>query len=157
MNHSSKLKLVIGQRNSLKSFMKTTHNKKQYRRLLSILQKVKGRTYEDIANEHGVSSRSVQRWVAAFTHGGIDEVKLNKPGGLKSSITSEDREIILSVLFNDPHIFGYIRNTWSLRSLAKCLTNEIGISISFKHLQRITKDLGIRCKRPKLDLAQCSE
>ncbi|MFZ0510912.1 MAG: hypothetical protein WAM14_04830, partial [Candidatus Nitrosopolaris sp.] len=41
---------------------------------------------------------------------------------LKSSITSEDREIILSVLFNDPHIFGYIRNTWSLRSLAKCLT-----------------------------------
>ncbi|MGC1929619.1 MAG: hypothetical protein WA667_11635 [Candidatus Nitrosopolaris sp.] len=44
MNHSSKLKLVTGQRNSLKSFMKTTHNKKQYRRLLAILQKVKGRT-----------------------------------------------------------------------------------------------------------------
>ena len=86
----------------------------------------------------------------------IDEIKL-KPGGLKSSITSEDREIILSVLFNDPHIFGYIRNTWSLRSLSKCLTNKIGNSISFKHLQRITKDLGIRCKRPKLDLGQCSE
>jgi transposase len=82
----------------------------------------------------------------------IDEVKLKKPGGLKSSITDEDREIILSVLFNDPHIFGYLRNTWSLRSLAKCLTNELGISISFKHLQRITKDLGIRCKRPKLEL-----
>ena len=132
--------------------MKTTHNKKQYRRLVAILQKVKGRTYQDIANEHGVSSRSVQRWVAAYIHGGIDEVKLKKPGGLKSSITDEDREIILSVLFNDPHIFGYLRNTWSLRSLAKCLTNEIGISISFKHLQRITKDLGIRCKRPKLEL-----
>ena len=77
---------------------------------------------------------------------------LKKPGGLKSSITDEDREIILSALFNDPHIFGYIRNTWSLRSLAKCLTNEIGIPISFKHLQRITKDLGDRCKRPKLEL-----
>jgi hypothetical protein len=25
-------------------------------------------------------------------------------------------------------------------------------SISFKHLQRITKDLGVRCKRPKLEL-----
>ena len=87
-----------------------------------------------------------------FSRGGIDEIKLKKPGGLKSSITSEDKEIILSVLFNDPHIFGYIRNRWSLRSLAKCLTNEIGISISFKHLQRITKDLGIQCKRPKLEL-----
>ena len=76
-----------------------------------------------------------------FIHGGIDEIKLKKPGGLKSSITSEDREIILSVLFNDPHIFGYIRNTWSLRSLAKCLTNEIGISI----------------KRPKLELLHGSD
>ena len=131
--------------------MKITHNKRD-RIIIAVIQKVKSRTYEDIANEHGVSSRSVQRWVAAYIHGGIDEVKLKKPGGLKSSITDEDREIILSVLFNDPHIFGYLRNTWSLRSLAKCLTNEIGISISFKHLQRITKDLGIRCKRPKLEL-----
>ena len=40
----------------------------------------------------------------------------------------------------------------SLRSLARCLTDEFGISISFKHLQRITKDMGIRCKRPKLEL-----
>ncbi|PWU79099.1 MAG: hypothetical protein DLM72_19035 [Candidatus Nitrosopolaris wilkensis] len=86
VNHSSKLRLVIGQRNSLKSFMKATHNKKQYRRLLAILQKVKSRTYEDIAN--GISSRSVQRWVTAYIHGGIDEVKLKKPRGLKSSITS---------------------------------------------------------------------
>jgi transposase len=66
--------------------------------------------------------------------------------------TDENKEIILSALFNDPHIFGYLRNTWSLRSLAKCLTNELGIPISFKHLQRITKDMGIRCKRPKLEL-----
>jgi len=36
--------------------------------------------------------------------------------------------------------------------LAKCLTNELGLPISFKHLQRITKDLGIQCKRPKLEL-----
>jgi transposase len=99
-----------------------------------------------------VSSRSVQRWVAAYIQGGIDEVKMKKPGGSKPRITDKDREIIISALFNDPHIFGYLRNTWSLRSLAKCLTNELGIPISFKHLQRITKDLGVRCKRPKLEL-----
>jgi DNA-directed RNA polymerase specialized sigma24 family protein len=39
--------------------MKNTGKKKEYRRLLAILQKGEGRTYEDIANEHGVSSRSV--------------------------------------------------------------------------------------------------
>ena len=36
--------------------------------------------------------------------------------------------------------------------MAKCLTNELDIPISFKHLHRITKDLGVRCKRPKLEL-----
>lgn len=152
MNHPSKLKLTIGQRNKLKSFMKNTGNKKEYRRLLTILQKGECRTFEGIANEHGVSSRSVQRWVTAYIQRGIDGVKMNKPGGTKSSITDEDKEIILSALFNDPHMFGYLRNTWSLRSLANCLTNELGIPISFKHLQRITKDLGVRCKRPKLEL-----
>jgi transposase len=153
VNHPSKLKLTIVQKNKLKAFMSNTNNKKEYRRLLAILQKAEGRTFEDIANEHGVSTRSVQRWIAAYyIQSGIDGVKMKKPGGSKSGITDEDKEIILSALFNDPHLFGYLRNTWSLRSLAKCLTNELGIPISFKHLQRITKDLGIQCKRPKLEL-----
>ena len=128
--------------------MRNTNNKKEYRRLLAILQKAEGRTFEDIANEHGVSSRSIQRWVASYIQSGIDGVKMKKTGGLKSGITDEDKEvIILSALFNDPHLFGYLRNTWSLRSLAKCLINELDIPISFKHLQRITKDLGIQRKR----------
>jgi transposase len=58
--------------------METTYNKKQYRSLLAILQKVKGRTYKNIANEQGVSSRSVQRWVAAFTRGGWVGTKHNR-------------------------------------------------------------------------------
>ena len=132
--------------------MRNTNNKKEYRRLLAILQKVEGKSYVDIANEHGVSSRSVQRWVAPYIKKGIDGVRMKKPGGSKSSITDENKEIILSALFNNPHLFGYLRNTWSLRSLARCLTDELDIPISFKHLQRITKDMGIRCKRPKLEL-----
>jgi transposase len=74
----------------------------------------------------------VQRWVAAYIKKGIDGVKIKKPGGSKSNITDNDKEIILSALFNDPHIFGYLRNTWSLRSLARCLTDELDIPISFK-------------------------
>jgi transposase len=118
--------------------MKSTDNKKDYRRLLAILQKGEGSTYHDIAKEHGVSSRSVQRWVAAYIKKGLVGIKIKKPGGSKSRITDENKEIILSALFNDPHIFGYLRNTWSLRSLARCLTDELDIPISFKHLQRIT-------------------
>ena len=136
----------------LNSLMKTTNKKDEYHRYLAVLRKSEGRTYLEISKEHGVSSRSVQRWIAAYLNKGIDGLRNKKPGGAKFRITDEDKEIILSALFNDPNIFGYLRNTWSLRSLARCLTDELGISISFKHLQRITKDMGIRCKRPKLEL-----
>jgi transposase len=79
-------------------------------------------------------------------------LEIKKTGSSQSRITDENKEIMLSVLFNDPNLFGYVRNTWSLRSLSKCLTEELNIPISFKHLQRILKDIGIRCKRPKLEL-----
>jgi len=152
VNHPSTLGLTIRQKKMLKSLMKTTNKKDEYHRFLAVLRKSEGRTYLEIATENGVSSRSVQRWIATYLDKGIDGLRNKKPGGAKFRITDEDKEIILSALFNDPHIFGYLRNTWSLRSLARCLTDELGIPISFKHLQRITKDMGIRCKRPKLEL-----
>ena len=101
-----------------------------------------------------MKERTVQRWIADYNKKGIEGLKIRKSNsGSKPRITDKDREIILSALFNDPHLFGYLRNMWSLRSLASCLTNEIGIQISFKHLQRITtKEFGVRCKRPKLEL-----
>ena len=81
MNHPSRLKLTIVQTYKLKAFTRNTNNKKEYRRLLAILQKAEGRTFEDISNEHGVSTRSVQRWIAAYIQSGIDGVKMKKPGG----------------------------------------------------------------------------
>jgi transposase len=153
MYRGSTLYLTIEQKNSLKSLMKNTTDKRQYRRLLAIIQKNNGRTFKDIAKEHVVSIRSTQRWVFAYLENGISGLEMKKTGSSSQSrITDENKEIILSVLFNDPNLFGYVRNTWSLRSLAKCLTEELDIPISFKHLQRILKDMGIRCKRPKLEL-----
>ncbi len=152
MYHVSKLNLTTAQKNSILRMMRNTLDKKLYRRLLAVIQKSNGRTFEDIAKEHDVSIRTVQRWISAYLKTGTKGLEIKKSGGTKFRITNEDREIMLSVLFNDPNIFGYIRNTWSLRSLAKCLTEELDIPISFKHLQRILKEIGIRCKRPKLEL-----
>ncbi len=53
MYHGSttKLNLTTGQKNSLKSLMKYSTDKKHYRRLMAILQKSNGRTFADIAKE----------------------------------------------------------------------------------------------------------
>ena len=153
MRIASKLKLTIGQINGLSSFIKKTDDKREYRRALAVFQKADGKTYDYVAREHRVHVRTTKKWIYDYIKKRIEGLKIRENhGGRKPRVTDESKEIILSVLFNDPHFFGYLRNTWSLRSLAKCLTNELGIPISFKHLQRITKDLGIRCKRPKLEL-----
>ena len=57
MNHSSKLKLTLGQRNGLKSFMEKTNDKTEYRRAQAIMRKCEGRTQKTIAMEHGVNER----------------------------------------------------------------------------------------------------
>ena len=67
---------------------------------------------------------------------GTPGLDIKKTGSSQSRITDENKEIMFSVLFNDPNLFGYVRNTWSLRSLANCLTEELDIPISFKHLLR---------------------
>ena len=148
-----RLKLAAGQVNSLRLFLEKTSDKREYRRAVAVLQKADGKTYDYIAREQRVHIRTAKKWVGDYIKNGIKGLKIRENhGGPKPRITDEGREAILSVLFNDPHIFGYLRNTWSLRSLSRCLTDELDIPISFKHLQRITKDLGVRCKRPKLEL-----
>ena len=102
--------------------MKTTHNKEQYRRAVAVFQKADGKTYDYIAREHRVHIRTTKKWIHDYIEKGIEGLKIRENhGGRKPRITDEDREIILSALFNDPHMFGYLRNTWSLRSLQNVL------------------------------------
>jgi hypothetical protein len=58
-----------------------------------------------------------KRLIGGYIKEGIEGLKISKNHGdhRKPRITDQIREIILSVLFNDPHIFGYLRNKWSLR------------------------------------------
>ena len=61
------LGLTIQQMKLLNSLMKTTNRK----------------------DEYGVSSRSVQRWIAIYLDKGIDGLRTKKPGGTKFRITEK--------------------------------------------------------------------
>ena len=108
---STKLNLTTGQKNSIRRLMKKTTDKRHYRRLLAVLQKNNGRTFEDIAKEHGVSIRSVQRWLSAYLQIGMEGLEIKKTGSTQSRITDQDREIILSLYFLTIPIFLVISET----------------------------------------------
>ena len=119
---SSKLHLTIEQKNNLKSLMKNTTDKRQYRRLLATLQKSNGRTFKDIAKEHLVSIRSVQRWVFAYLENGTTGLEIKKTGSSQSRITDENREIMLSVLFNP-------KSLWLCK---KYMESEVTCKVSYR-------------------------
>ena len=71
----STLKLTIGQRNGLRSFMKKTNDKKEYRRAQAVLEKSEGKTHKAIAKEHGVDERTTQRWIAALSRKALKDYR----------------------------------------------------------------------------------
>ena len=95
----------------MRSLMKKIKDKKEYRRAQAVLEKAEGKTHKTIAKEHGVDERTTQRWIATYIKKGVEGLQICRNSRSKSSITDEDKEIILSALFNDPHLFGYLRNT----------------------------------------------
>lgn len=66
--------------------IRTTSDKKLYRRLLAVTQKSNGRIFEDIAKEHGVSIRTVQRWISAYLKTGTNGLEIKKPVDTKFCI-----------------------------------------------------------------------
>jgi len=74
---------------------------------------------------------------------------MNKPGGTKSGITDEDKKRLFYPHYSMTRTYLVILEIHRESEITckLCLTNELGIPISFKHLQqRITKDLGVMQK-----------
>lgn len=69
--------------------------------------------------------------------------------GKASQYTEAIRRRIVQIALKDPKLFGYLRNDWNLRLLARHLTRNASVEISFQHLQRILHEAGIVYKRPK--------
>ncbi|HJT84566.1 MAG TPA: helix-turn-helix domain-containing protein [Nitrososphaeraceae archaeon] len=76
MSKVSILKLAEVQKSSILKIVKNFLDKKLYRRLLAVSPKSNSRTFEYIAKEHGVSIRSVQRWISAYLKTGTKGLKI---------------------------------------------------------------------------------
>jgi len=87
--------------------LEKTSDKREYRRVVAVLQKPDGKTYDYLSREQTVHIRTAKKWLGDYIKNGIKGLKImENHGGPKPRITAEDRDAILSVLFNEPHIFG---------------------------------------------------
>lgn len=153
--HPLRLELSKEQKVELLLFMKSTRDKEEYRRAYAIKQKMEGVPYRTIAKDMGVHYRSVYDWIDNYRKYGSDGIRnKRKNGGRKPVIsTDKNKEMIKDIVLNkSPRIFGYLKNTWSIRLLAAHLSSLLGMNVSPKQTWRIVHDLGIVYKQPKLVL-----
>ena len=149
------LKLSDTQKKELIRFMKSTRDKEEYRRASAIKQKMEGIPYRTIARNVGVNYRNVYDWINNYRKYGLDGIRnKRKNGGRKPVISSDkNKETIKDIVLNkSPKTFGYLKNTWSIRLLATYLSSLLEMNVSPMQTWRIIHDMGIVCKRPKLEL-----
>lgn len=149
------LKLSNSQKKELLVFMKNTKDKEEYRRASAVKQKMEGIPYRTIASNVGVNYRNVYDWINNYRKYGLDGIRSKRVNAGRKPVISTDKnkEIVKDIVLNkSPKTFGYLKNTWSIRLLATYLSSLLEMNVSPMQTWRIINDLGIVCKRPKLEL-----
>lgn len=143
------------QKKELFDFIKNTRNKEEYKRALAVKQKIEGLSYRTIAKNIGVNYRNVYRIVDAYRQERINGItsKRNNAGRIPKISSEKNKQMIKDIVINkSPSTFGYLKNIWSIRLLAKYLSKELMMNVSPMQTWRIINELGIKYKRPKLAL-----
>jgi len=133
----------------LEAFMKKTSDKEEAMRALVVLHKGEGETFRQIAQNLHIRPMTAQAAVTRYKQRGIRGLKTKLATGRPPVKKPKMKQILKDLIKQDPQTFGYLRTTWSLRSIAKHLDKELGIKTSNVHVWRILKELGICYKKPK--------
>ncbi len=111
-HHPLRLVLPGEQKRELLLFMKSTHDKQEYRRAWAVKQKMEGMSYRTIARDTGVNYRNAYDWINNYRKYGLEGIKnRRKNGGRKPLIsTAKNREMIKEMVLNKSlRTFGYLK------------------------------------------------
>lgn len=125
----------------------------KYRDRLQIVRLAhRGHRHQDIADELGITPRTVQRWLNAYCEGGLGRLRPRKAKGAAGKIPAERAAEIRRWVIEGPAGQGLDRANWTYAELAEHLyrTHGIrhGIRTSRSAVQRFCQKLGIRVYRP---------
>jgi len=105
----SELEQLIKTTNELESFIKTTRNSLELKRALAVQNTVvKGRPWDDVAQELGVCRTFICKWRSRYKKHGVEGLRLGYQGS-KSYLSAEEKQEIISWLHEQEH--------WSVNAL----------------------------------------
>jgi transposase len=108
----------------------------------------KGRPRQDIADDLGMSPRSVQRWLNAYLERGPDGLAPRQAPGRPAKIPPALDGELRRWVIEGPSARGLDRANWTHEALAEHLGRTHGVRTSRSAVQRRCRQLGIRLYRP---------
>jgi transposase len=117
-------------------------------RLNAVRLAYRGRQHQDIADQLGRSTRSVQRWLNAYLERGLEGLVPRQAPGARSKIPAALADEICRWVIEGPAKQGLDRANWTHPELAEHLYRTHGIRTSRSAVQRLCRKLDIRLYRP---------
>jgi transposase len=142
------LTLSEPQRQQLESTFKTTADRRLRERCQAILMANRQRRHCQIAQDVGVSSRTVQRWLNAYVHRGIEGLTIQWASGRPPHIPETFAPEILTWIKAGPAGCGLDRANWTYAELATYLYQTKGIAVSATTMRTFCTHHGVRPYRP---------
>jgi transposase len=135
-------------RDTLEAEFRTTPDRKLRDRLQIVLLAARGRRPGEIAEDLGISTRTVQRWLNAYLDRGLDGLRPKKAKGNPAKVPAGLAGEIRQWIIGGPASCGLDRANWTYEELARHLYQTHGVDASRSAMLRFCKKLGVRVYRP---------
>jgi transposase len=137
-----------GERRRLEDTFRTTQDRRLRDRCQAMLMAARGRRHRQIAEDLGISVRTLQRWLNAYQADGLDGLLIQWASGRPPHIPEALASEILAWVRQGPAGCGLDRANWTDAELATHLYRTKGIAISESTMRAYCTKHGVRPYRP---------
>ncbi|WGV28405.1 helix-turn-helix domain-containing protein [Halotia branconii] len=142
--HESKF-LTPFQRKALLKHLQTKLQPEYRRRIEIMLLADTGKSQTQICEILGCSQEMARYWIG-LAEAGLAHKWHERPIGRPKIVNAQYIERLKELVSNSPRDYGYAFTYWTAQWLSKHLANELGITISDRHINRLLKQMGLSTK-----------
>jgi transposase len=132
----------------LQQAFRTTADRRLRDRSQIVLLAQRGRPHQAIAEDLGISPRSVQRWLNAYLERGLDGLRPRRAPGAKPKLTPDLAPVLQQWVMDGPVKQGLDRANWTYPELADHLYKTKGIRVQKSAMHVFCSRHDIRPYRP---------
>jgi len=132
----------------LQQTFRTTSDRRLRDRSQIVLLAQRGRAHQAIAEDLGISPRTVQRWLNAYLKRGLDGLQPRRAPGAKPKLTAELASVLQQWVKDGPVKQGLDRANWTCAELADHLYKTKGVRVQKSAMHVFCSRHDIRPYRP---------